>query len=1018
MNNNVVLLILFGILCTDTLADVFISEIKSHDLDDYDVTTIYELQDPLDGSVECSRPDKLLDDGTLPSDCFYDVSVSSRSNAIGMPIYFNGKVLTSRNYDLEFIIDYEYSNNIFTNNHVEHNETFVVLRGYVSLMNTNKRIYPAGGLITGKYLNVFASLNISWTPYKTSKGCISLTYNWEDQADNEANVKIYQKDNNIPMISYKISKPDGLNTLKLRTNDLFVKNTTYFLVITSPDTKNGSYRIFGIKRIAQCDEDSDSYVIPGIRIKKDDIAASIYQIDGKKRVDSTRLQKECDPNRFGADCSGTCSIYNTFCERQLFCTTRYGCSCASGYFGDFCDQKCLLGTFGRDCKQRCNENCISCDIYTGTCTGGCKRNYISPNCTETYPRLINPPQLVSSDFTSIKLNLSFASENIGGSQQQTPLYYQLVYKQSTSELDFQYLDIKEKGSSVYTLETIDNLFSETEYIFGVILFTEEGKRNDEIVSTAYYRTSCIVPENIDYGVQLLRGANYINVTWEKYHSGNSLECRINKYTLKLIFDEKKDLYEEANSTSTKYVFENLIPGHVYTVQLTAVTDLGHVEPSEIFNATTNYEHGDIAIKNIKAKSHDTNTGVHLTWELRDSHIDAPISYKILYKINRVFSCSFGLVNSTDWTEILVYNKTEYDLRNLIPNSQYMIQVQTTADVYTPGNIDHMIFVKTAPSTPTFAPVIDPSHPLYFDNETALIKWMVDKQYCMKLNGPPKGFHLILKNLKNGTQNVQETDETSIKYTGLTPNTDYELQIYIKTTIGFNTVYMLSIPFKTKTEFLAPVEDLTVYKKNSKFKAASLRWKYSNDSQANGFIIHVYNEKQKTMVNQITMEPSPCKAWPDYYCSTVVDLTPSTEYTIKMKAKSVDYPNGGISSSVSFNTIDGAPDEPGNLRSSFIGDTDITLEWDIPWMLNGVLKVFIINTEEISAVDLNSCCNSLPTAELQVTEEMPTYNYTINNLKPGSTYSIEVLSKTTWHGQAKKIQVTTLSDSPSQVSETS
>lgn len=54
---------------------------------------------------------------------------------------------------------------------------------------------------------------------------------------------------------------------------------------------------------------------------------------------------------------------------------------------------------------------------------------------------------------------------------------------------------------------------------------------------------------------------------------------------------------------------------------------------------------------------------------------------------------------------------------------------------------------------------------------------------------------------------------------------------------------------------------------------------------------------------------------------------------------------------------------------------ITLEWDIPWIFNGLLKSFIVNTEEISSSDTD-CCDSKPDVEIPVIEEMPTYNYTV------------------------------------------
>jgi len=66
----------------------------------------------------------------------------------------------------------------------------------------------------------------------------------------------------------------------------------------------------------------------------------------------------------------------------------------------------------------------------------------------------------------------------------------------------------------------------------------------------------------------------------------------------------------------------------------------------------------------------------------------------------------------------------------------------------------------------------------------------------------------------------------------------------------------------------------------------------------------------------------------------------------------------------------------NLKSTEIGNTTIALQWDVPWIFNGVLKMFIINVEEISSNDMNTCCVNIPPTEIPVNEELPTYNYTV------------------------------------------
>lgn len=51
----------------------------------------------------------------------------------------------------------------------------------------------------------------------------------------------------------------------------------------------------------------------------------------------------------------------------------------------------MNGTYGADCAKWCSKSCNSeiCDIYTGRCTEGCKRNYIPPDCVESKIFLTN-----------------------------------------------------------------------------------------------------------------------------------------------------------------------------------------------------------------------------------------------------------------------------------------------------------------------------------------------------------------------------------------------------------------------------------------------------------------------------------------------------------------------------------------------------------------------------------------------------------------------------------------------------
>lgn len=74
-----------------------------------------------------------------------------------------------------------------------------------------------------------------------------------------------------------------------------------------------------------------------------------------------------------------------------------------------------------------------------------------------------------------------------------------------------------------------------------------------------------------------------------------------------------------------------------------------------------------------------------------------------------------------------------------------------------------------------------------------------------------------------------------------------------------------------------------------------------------------------------------------------------------------------------------PDPPMNLKTTEISSTSVILQWDIPWIFNGVIKMFNINIEEISSLDMNTCCVSITPIEIPINEELPTYNYTVKKI---------------------------------------
>lgn len=53
----------------------------------------------------------------------------------------------------------------------------------------------------------------------------------------------------------------------------------------------------------------------------------------------------CGRNKFGQECTNTCSDTETECRGMILCTPAYNCSCAPGSRGEYCLDECFEGTY-------------------------------------------------------------------------------------------------------------------------------------------------------------------------------------------------------------------------------------------------------------------------------------------------------------------------------------------------------------------------------------------------------------------------------------------------------------------------------------------------------------------------------------------------------------------------------------------------------------------------------------------------------------------------------------------------
>ncbi|XP_025195046.1 uncharacterized protein LOC112594470 [Melanaphis sacchari] len=173
------ILILRIILIDGFLEDGVTNENKPH-TDEYDITTIYKTTAV--HNVEEEDNQKPINNSER---IYYDVKIHLRTNAIGMPINFNGFILSSDKKSLELIADTKYLttlNNIFTRNQIEYNPD----EWTISELSMSNGAEPPKkfnyDLLLWKANTNEESFEIKWKQINSIKMCISISYLLEDES--------------------------------------------------------------------------------------------------------------------------------------------------------------------------------------------------------------------------------------------------------------------------------------------------------------------------------------------------------------------------------------------------------------------------------------------------------------------------------------------------------------------------------------------------------------------------------------------------------------------------------------------------------------------------------------------------------------------------------------------------------------------------------------------------------------------------------------------------------------------
>ncbi|XP_017299168.1 tenascin-R-like [Diaphorina citri] len=690
----------------------------------------------------------------------------------------------------------------------------------------------------------------------------------------------------------------------------------------------------------------------------------------------------CGENRFGHKCSKMCSKSSNECKGMVLCASYYGCSCATGYQGEQCLEHCPEGYYGADCKEKCGQCADGCDQYTGACRGGCTTPYlIWPACKYSHSYLKLPPIVLNSSFNTVDLHIDFTPSNIEKSYDHTS-FYRVQYREDKNETwnNGPY----EEFNSIPMNTTIDGLKPGTIYLFRVLLIDETLETHDPDLSKSIQaKTKCTVVER-EENLKVNSVTNTsISLTWNGDTNLGAEECPFINYILELEktengFDSQKIVNIKGNS----YRVETLDPGQTYHIKLKKNTTYGKSIPISSVNVTTD-DIIDLSKEISGVTLKQTESQVNIEW-FRSFLYKI---YYIKYKVIRRLSCKQDIIESP--LQVVTSDRTYYTLPYLEPNAQYQIFV--TADKNQNMKAYNLTFI-TSSRVPDISPTLL-TQKFKVTNESAKLYWTDFSLSCQHINGIFKKYNIELHDTQDNRLHMYETKNNHLEMTGLRPQTQYTVKVRYVNHIGFNRLIYVEHNFTTKATPKFEAQELTAYKTSS--DVIGLRWKMPETNYTITKIsiqLHsdIWNKTIDMDMNTPSSQPSSfqCKPWPSYICLDVTELKQNTKYRITVNVFSKEFPEGNPSQAINAVTRETMPSAVSDIKMS-ISDTNKTLSWRIPDLLNGVLRKFVIEVEHLSSFDETLCCQNIVVIDYTVASEQEIYSHILEDIKNASSYQITI-----------------------------
>ncbi|GFQ89280.1 receptor-type tyrosine-protein phosphatase delta [Trichonephila clavata] len=360
----------------------------------------------------------------------------------------------------------------------------------------------------------------------------------------------------------------GIYSLEYKDYDITKRGYVRLIVRACPKGKYGTF----------CDKNCSQCMNGGIC---HDIQGNCICPPG---FNGPTCENACAPGFFGQKCNMKCTlgseVGNQACKGALICLPDpYGCSCAAGFYGIFCDKICQPGTYGAGCSETRNCHCIdgkNCNPFSGVCDGECKSNWYGKHCDETP---INISEISFESISPFAVNLTWEESS---QSSRTVKYYVITFQQIgwIHLCNFSFDETLNQKNTTETCIVLDDLEPYAIYKINVsammLISSKDEYFKNNTRSGIVLKTSAAIPPPPMYFHAYLKTAFSLYLVWASPFPPGGL---LDYYKISYV-DEKNNSFTDIIISNTMeqcsnqssvlcYVMRNLLPNQRYEIQLMA-----------------------------------------------------------------------------------------------------------------------------------------------------------------------------------------------------------------------------------------------------------------------------------------------------------------------------------------------------------------------------------------------------------------------------------------------------------------